>query len=1123
MKNYFYLLLSFIFLSQTAIGQNSIKVVSLNYTKTSPAYLVSPQTLTITMYELDHTTVVDQFTATYPSAATNNQTTFTPISTTSTNGRIVFDGVLISGGTVTYTVDIDMTGKILVASVIDDIPGGDPVLSGEWSTVLYYDNAGNEDTYVIDHSCYYNDTQPTIDPFNPGVINYSRKFFEVYTYSNGVMTLYDTRNPVGQVDTITQADLDAAVWTKTVCDADSIPCNFIGKERKCLNVDVSSSSYSNGVGGNSTYFYTADTTEISITDSITFYDFYEAISSCLDAGAQPVVSVTDFSSGEIHTVTITGLAGDPTTVNTFFHFAKFTSENPSNIGSNRITNVASECGINGIVEMEVCKLVPCLPGPYDFWWNGDRFLTSLEVSMLEDCSAGGGVVDYNFSRSVEVIQGFGGRDSLRVVCDTVTIESSKIACDTTAILLSIVNSYSELVSYPKSRLANKVKVKDHMYTGVDGGTYTTIGGDFIWTGNPALEDGGLFIRGWERVWDGLNIYHSWWSTHPNYRYSPESLIGNACWNDADRMNASMQVAPQGAIMSLKDNISVDRRIGLNNVKVFSGSNTVISAMDEISALSTTAEATNSTVIEVDADLFRVGHEVVLKNGNSISIIQRIVAVAAGSITVSPGLNTSFAIGSNVVVVYDILQNNSFTNLGQVFIENLTIDGNKDGNPTVTRWDFNANVNMSTNDMFTMANVRSINSRGEALFCGSGFVSNCHFLDSNGSGIHQSNNASGTTGILLIKDCFFDNTNLVSNAIMVHSEGALTTSNLSQMRVEDCTFKNGGAEILGAAQDDDINLYFRNCTFRNYTDIAIITKGLLTETGGYEFKNCKFYSCGDITIFGANGPAGGYSVDIDIKDCKFYNTRMYFRYCKGINIENTTMEDSIGLEGFTGFNSAILYNSYVLMRQCEDIVFKGGKLKTSATYNNNIHTGLLIEGSANNVQILDVEIINFKSGIVSRQMDGSHIPVVPIVKNWVIAGNTVWMTPDAASTTGLTAVGIFFPPNSRGYNNNVIVGFSDNNVYPIVASGVDDSAGNEANYFGAHITNCHVRGLYSDVRHILIGGTVSSRNEHNALVEDCTYNVATFNNTSTRSVELGGTLINTTLFPSLVAPLNTTYD
>lgn len=712
-------------------------------------------------------------------------------------------------------------------------------------------------------------------------------------------------------------------------------------------------------------------------------------------------------------------------------------------------------------------------------------------------------------------------DLENVSVDTVAEVATKYDLTQIAKNSATVADYASLRLYAAS--ANVVFVSDFTYT-FNSISYTTTGGIFRKT-TGLTENGSTKIVGvfhWERIHDA--IYFPEWFEVGGYDsqgviFTDKNTSQQGIYNEADRIRNISFIAGLGGMIKFeggKTYTGIDIRAEVKANQMWDGNGATLKRADCPKVLLTVAASIGASSITVDnVDSLRVGQFIGISdlsatNGgigfdentqNGGHLIQSIVG---NVVTFSNTLCCAFDAGDRVYVNTTFLVNISGDDYKNLNIYNLKIDGNKSKNQYTVDWRISASFSLGTGTNLTINNVTFSNTPSENIFANQCNCINLKGNNLNGSLFHISASSVDSSNVSRFINCDLDSVNMAGNALMNHSESAITWSaNVGKVIIDNCIFRNGQEGVTGHGGSSSMGaVQITNSVFENFNNaegtlyqFSISTVEQKKEN--FLIANNRFENCGDIVFLG-NDVKKGFSISkINILNNYFINTRFYFSNVSEVRFENNDVIEKIGFGGFAGFTSPLSsQNAMVQFSRFDRVRVVNNRIIADTLYDSDIARGLLLyaydtgkrkDGSGVDTEVLyaqDVKVLNntISNFIKGLSVDISHARAWDaVVVGWEFRGNTISMYKDVSYSS--IAYGMQVPPNCIASHNTVYSHVDGNfNSYPIWAYGIDEGAatGRENRLTGAIVRYNNVYGKTS--RSLAAGSSSGSTSQHNAIVE-----------------------------------------
>lgn len=203
------------------------------------------------------------------------------------------------------------------------------------------------------------------------------------------------------------------------------------------------------------------------------------------------------------------------------------------------------------------------------------------------------------------------------------------------------------------------------------------------------------------------------------------------------------------------------------------------------------------------------------------------------------LGYAAAVGQDVVEVFDLLQGLNPSGLAghvnNVTIRGMVFDGNRACNGYTADWRYNT-VGAVKGDV-TFVDNTIVDTPSEALTICGGTWRNNRARNLGGSFVHKS---CGMTPppVDRLEGNVIEGVNLLGDALMGHSEGAITLSaNAGELVVRDNIFRDGREGVFGLVNGNDTNILARGNVFERFArrisytpDLTAASEGIDIDTG-----------------------------------------------------------------------------------------------------------------------------------------------------------------------------------------------------------------------------------------------------------------------------------------------------
>ena len=290
--------------------------------------------------------------------------------------------------------------------------------------------------------------------------------------------------------------------------------------------------------------------------------------------------------------------------------------------------------------------------------------------------------------------------------------------------------------------------------------------------------------------------------------------------------------------------------------------TILRADKDSSTLKNAASLGQNYVVVNEPGAFEVGQTiVVLESTTAIDSnyqhSQKVVITSISNDTVYLGANlasysssqhtvSSFALGSEVIRVYDLISISEDQGDYLFEISNGTIDGNRANNEFPNTW--SVAYSLSIDSYLQCDKMIFQNAPAENIICNGSDISNSKFQYLSGSAIHY-----GFTGrdyrtgrSTRVQDVEMDQVCLED---LEHNEGSVTWSNnVGNIEIEHVDLDSCGQAFLGLlGADDPGNLSVRNCRVKRTAGIQDLDNDSGTDTVLITYDRNYFYKAGRLLV------------------------------------------------------------------------------------------------------------------------------------------------------------------------------------------------------------------------------------------------------------------------------------
>lgn len=408
-----------------------------------------------------------------------------------------------------------------------------------------------------------------------------------------------------------------------------------------------------------------------------------------------------------------------------------------------------------------------------------------------------------------------------------------------------VNSYDELVAYTGS--ADSVYVTHSRYFGM------------FFKGDCAASDFGTAFKTPNTCWQRIHNNYSprFWEIGGQ---SPSKKIGSVV-KEVDAINSANYAAwiAGGDTLELNGMYKIDRSIWLLEKNTYLGmtdSSGFIRESPPKTVLTHTTSVNDRKIYVKDNSGFRSLQRINIANNIDYDSLAGFVSYTAFLSNQLGGDTTIFLSGrsireimnpgDSVSLFFPMMEGVSWASGDNIRIKNLVFDGNRDEYTLNYDWRVNTTILFPTNIGSEIDHCRFYNIATENIFlCGTN-ITNSSGVGFNGSAIHFSCSAKGSPTEVLYNE--FSDLNEVGNAVMKHSEAALTFS--SKVRNFRISYNK-----LSDIQEVGIGLISNDDTTNIITDNLIETEN--AEIGyrpfyRYDSTNFVYNNKNPLNTFNATG-------------------------------------------------------------------------------------------------------------------------------------------------------------------------------------------------------------------------------------------------------------------------------
>ena len=636
-------------------------------------------------------------------------------------------------------------------------------------------------------------------------------------------------------------------------------------------------------------------------------------------------------------------------------------------------------------------------------------------------------------------------------------------CDNTRL------NYHELITNPPDATSCIITDPD---TG--GLFYRTTSGES--NGGTIIQDQTGFY--WHRIFEPGYYKLSWW---------PEGTPINA--NDtidsaSEAFQLIFELSGAGTTIDLASVNSpvvynMDRPVPLQPFSTIIGQGDTLRRIDTpLGVVASPTSAGDSWIPLVDASDFLEQQAVMITRGRSHDDVlvpqKKITEIDGNSIKIQGTLNFGLLAGDTVIVAFNMFNNASSFDLGDILFEGVIFDGNWRNNPYTNSWSQNNSISILNNvgSRLYVDRCGAFDTPSENFIGATCRITNSHFKRLAGSIYHVSI-VPDTTMNVYIENCWADSLCLATSAVTSHSEAAIVTSALpGNITLHNCDFSNGAEAIVGDLGGGSDFVSISNSKFRNFKWVVFGGTGDVNQGG--EIKSSYFENCGQLEWSNGQNLAAKYAIDWTIQHNEFVNTVININGMINCQITGNTMRYDPDLGGFQYLvpENQLEFPAMVHLASFRTLVFEGNTLTGPFEYMKGLQHGLLFS-TQGNIPDNDQFIYERNAYIRNNTIQGFHKSISTIntlvpyngsldsvmeYYNWVIANN------DIAMVIGTTpnSWGIYAAPGVQVMNNRIVTAQDtiSGATYPIIGMAVPSSPGNpkEDEIMGAVIVGNTITGI-----------------------------------------------------------------
>jgi hypothetical protein len=397
------------------------------------------------------------------------------------------------------------------------------------------------------------------------------------------------------------------------------------------------------------------------------------------------------------------------------------------------------------------------------------------------------------------------------------------------------------------------------------------------------------------------IYNSdneeWNNVLLNY-VEPEwfGAVGDGATDDTQAIKdaISFMTTNEIKVLSLKDTYLISGEVALGQNKRIQGGGT-LKRIDEVKTtitqslvvgnLSATVTSSAGFAVGQDVRIYKAGYGDTNYNTNRMVITE----IQGNTIYWSGALTQSFASGDFLITACKLLSVSD----GCV-VDGIDFDGNKANNTSFTRWDVQNECYGTVNTAeYSIINCKFYNSVADTLvlYGNKVTVSNCRFENINGNAVHFSD-----TDQCIIENCYIENTNLATSAVVGHAGGCISFSDKNKNIIISNNILVNGIYGIGYSSGSTSSANHYNALIQGNTirDCRTGAMDLRSTTAGVRFDDMtilgnKIYNSGIVDI--TSSASSVAKRKLVFKDNVIFNGRISISYVEDCEIaDNKVLND-----------------------------------------------------------------------------------------------------------------------------------------------------------------------------------------------------------------------------------------
>ncbi|MCB0643758.1 MAG: hypothetical protein KDC44_19055, partial [Phaeodactylibacter sp.] len=440
---------------------------------------------------------------------------------------------------------------------------------------------------------------------------------------------------------------------------------------------------------------------------------------------------------------------------------------------------------------------------------------------------------------------------------------------------------------------------------------------FFWRVDEAQPDGGTVISSsksgqsilWQRVRPPGFFKLDWWKIGDPM---PSGLSGDTIRSAADVLNIIMEVSKGGAIIDVSgDNsprtIVLDKSVLLYGDVVITGAGDTFKRMDAVWTTLTSSAGPNASTLSVaSSEGFHKGGSILVVNGNGFQQnngkTKTIKQVQEGGLQIQGTLGTAMAAGDTVTTAFTLFKANGAAPipLRRLIFNNVNFDGNWPNNTFTHDWRFNNTINISSNvgTRVVIENAYFRRTPSENIIVGNLTLRDTEADSLAGSLVHISTSLDTTIGVL-VENVRAKNVNMMTHALMGHSEGFIVSSASPQyIKLHKILAINGREAFVGDLGGGTDYWEIQDCRVQNFKHITV---GRLSATqkkiSGLRILNNQFINCNQLGIANGSLLSSRYTDRPRIENNLFVNSGIHLEGSIGANVTGNQFLYDAALGGY----------------------------------------------------------------------------------------------------------------------------------------------------------------------------------------------------------------------------------